>query len=132
MYEDTGELEAERGLYRMEDYAHQTLGFDVQQGRPVRVEKLVSFYTSHDSAINEPLANAEKTVGRFATFDEAIDHLRGLTLPMRFRGLLIEVTFKGGHLRVGAEFDSLNRSMKVGVGDQVREIRSGESHTFDL
>src|SRR5438876_622720 len=50
VYGDSGELEAERGLYRMEDYAHQTLGFDLQQGRPVRVEKLVSFYTSHDEA----------------------------------------------------------------------------------
>src|SRR2546421_10282547 len=46
VYGDSGELEAERGLYRMEDYAQQTLGFDLQQGRPVRVEKLVSFYTS--------------------------------------------------------------------------------------
>ena len=63
---------------------------------------------------------------------KAMDHLRGLTLPMRFRGLLIEVTLEDGRLRVGAEVDSLNRSVKLGVGDQVREIRSGESHTFDL
>src|SRR5260221_13350346 len=48
VYRDSGEMEAERGLYRMEDYAQQTLGFDLQQGQPVRVEKLVSFYTSHD------------------------------------------------------------------------------------
>jgi trehalose/maltose hydrolase-like predicted phosphorylase len=63
---------------------------------------------------------------------KAMDHLRGLTLPMRFRGLLIEVTLEDGRLRVGAEVDSLNRSVKLGVGDQVREIRSGESYTFDL
>jgi trehalose/maltose hydrolase-like predicted phosphorylase len=63
---------------------------------------------------------------------KAIDHLLGLTLPMRFRGLLLEVTLEDGHLRVSAEVDSLNRSVKVGVGDQIREIRSGESHTFDL
>ena len=31
------------------------------------------FYTSHDQAINEPLDNAEKAVGRFGTFDEAFD-----------------------------------------------------------
>jgi len=61
-----------------------------------------------------------------------MDHLRGLTLPMRFRGLLIKVTLEDGRLRVGAEVDSLNRSVKVGVGDQVREIRSGESYIFDL
>jgi len=63
---------------------------------------------------------------------KAMDHLRDLTLPMRFRGLLIKVTLEEGRLRVGAEVDSLNRSVKLGVGDQVREIRSGESHTFDL
>ena len=73
VYLDIDEMSVERGLYRMEDYAHQTLGFDLQQGRPVRVEKLVSFYTSHDQAINEPLANAEKAVERFGTFDEAFD-----------------------------------------------------------
>src|SRR5206468_552619 len=73
VYADAAELEAERGLYRMEDYAQQTLGFDLQQRRPVRVEKVVSFYISHDQAINEPLANAEKAVGRFGTFEEAFD-----------------------------------------------------------
>ena len=62
---------------------------------------------------------------------KAMDHLRGLTLPMRFRGLLIEVTLEDNRLRVDAEVDSLNRSVKLGVGDQVREIRSGESYTFD-
>src|SRR5260370_4695453 len=73
VYRDSGEMEAERGLYRMEDYAQQTLGFDLQQGQPVRVEKLVSFYTSHDQALNEPLTNAEKAVGRFGTFQETFD-----------------------------------------------------------
>ncbi len=76
VYGDAGELEVERGLYQMEDYAHQTLSFDLQQGRPVRVEKLVSFYTSHDQAITEPLTNAEKAVGRFDTFEEAFDRHR--------------------------------------------------------
>jgi trehalose/maltose hydrolase-like predicted phosphorylase len=61
-----------------------------------------------------------------------IKHLRGLTLPMRFRGLLITVTLERGRLRIDAEVDSLNRSVKVGVGNQVRKIRSGESYTFAL
>ena len=76
VYADTGELEAERGLYQMEDYIQQTLGFNLQQGCPVRVEKLVSFYTSRDRAINEPLTNAEKAIGRFSAFDEAFDRHR--------------------------------------------------------
>jgi trehalose/maltose hydrolase-like predicted phosphorylase len=73
VYEAVGELEAKRGLYQMEDYIQQTLDFNLQQGRPVRVEKLVSFYTSRDRAINEPLTNAEKAIGRFGTFDDALD-----------------------------------------------------------
>src|SRR5436305_2589536 len=73
VYGDAGELEARRGRYQMEDYVQQTLGVDLQLGRPVRVEKVVSFYISHDQAINEPLANAEKAVGRFGTFEEAFD-----------------------------------------------------------
>ncbi len=73
VYGDEGELEIERGLYRMEDYAHQTLGFDLQQGQPLRIEKLVAFYTSRDQGINEPLSNAEKAVERFGTFEEAFD-----------------------------------------------------------
>jgi trehalose-phosphatase len=74
VYDDMGELEIERELYRMEDYAQQMLTFDLQQGQPIRIEKLVSFYTSRDRAINEPLTNAEKAVARFSTFDEIFAH----------------------------------------------------------
>ncbi|GAC1464852.1 MAG: trehalose-phosphatase [Ktedonobacteraceae bacterium] len=74
VYGDAGAMETERTLYQMEDYIHQTLSFDLQQKRAVRVEKFVSFYTSHDLAISEPLTNAEKSVVRFGSFDEALDH----------------------------------------------------------
>lgn len=71
VYRDVGELGVRRGHYQMEDYIQQTLSFDLQQGHPVRVEKLIAFYTSRDQAINEPLTNAEKAVVRFGTFDDA-------------------------------------------------------------
>jgi trehalose/maltose hydrolase-like predicted phosphorylase len=71
VYADSGELKAARGRYLLEDYAQQTLGFDLPQGQPVRVEKLVAFYTSRDRAISESLHNAEEAVERFSTFDEA-------------------------------------------------------------
>ncbi|MBV9366947.1 MAG: glycoside hydrolase family 65 protein [Solirubrobacterales bacterium] len=64
-------IEAERSLYQMEDYIQQVLAFDVQEGKPVRVEKLVAFYTSRDRAINEPLGNAGKSVGRYPDFADA-------------------------------------------------------------
>jgi hypothetical protein len=62
-----------------------------------------------------------------------MDQLRDLTLPMRFRGLPIEVALEIDRLRVGAAVDSLNlnRSVTVCVGDQIREIRSGEAHSLD-
>ncbi|MEO9176934.1 MAG: glycosyl hydrolase family 65 protein, partial [Gaiellales bacterium] len=66
------QLEVSRALYQMEDYIQQVVGFDVEQGVPVRVEKLVAFYTSRDRAINEPLTNAGKSVRRYPNFDEAL------------------------------------------------------------
>ena len=44
----------ERSLYQMQDYIHQVLSFEVGQGKPVHVEKMVAFYTSRDHAISCP------------------------------------------------------------------------------
>jgi trehalose/maltose hydrolase-like predicted phosphorylase len=66
-------VEVERGLYQMEDYVQQSLAFDVRQGEPVRVEKMVAFYTSHDRAINETLGAAGKSVARYPSFAEALE-----------------------------------------------------------
>jgi alpha,alpha-trehalase len=66
------QLDVQRSLFQAEDYIQQVVGFDVTQGVPVRVEKLVSFYTSRDRAINEPLTNAGKSVRRYPNFDEAL------------------------------------------------------------
>ena len=66
------QLSTTRSLFQVEDYIQQVLGFDVVQGEPVRVEKLVSLYTSRDRAINEPLTNAGKSVGRYPDFAEAL------------------------------------------------------------
>ena len=65
-------LKVDRSLYQMEDYIQQVLRFDLLEGEPVRVEKLVSLYTSRDRAINEPLTNAGKSVRRYPRFDEAL------------------------------------------------------------
>ncbi len=68
-----GDPEVARALYQMEDYIHQALTFRVERGAPVRVEKMVTFYTSRDRAINEPRTNAEKALGRCSTYDEAFE-----------------------------------------------------------
>src|ERR1035441_7806496 len=66
-------IEVERGLYQMEDYIQQVLAFDVRQGAPARVEKMVAFYTSHDRAINETLGSAGKSAARYPSFAEALE-----------------------------------------------------------
>jgi trehalose/maltose hydrolase-like predicted phosphorylase len=72
--------------------------------------------------------------GALSFAPKAMSQLRDLTLPIRFRGLSLEVALERERLRVSAAVDSLNlnRSETVGVGDQLREIRAGEAHIFDL
>src|SRR5919199_1195595 len=55
IYKEDELLTPRRSLYRMEDYIHEVLPFEVEEGVPVRVEKMVAFHTSRDNAINEPL-----------------------------------------------------------------------------
>ncbi len=72
VFDDDEQIDVQRSLYQMEDYIQQVVGFDLREGRPLRVEKLVSFYTSRDRAINEPLGNAGKSCARYPNFEEAL------------------------------------------------------------
>src|SRR5918993_1776914 len=74
VYRGDERLDAACSLYQMQDYIHQVLAFEVKEKQPVHVEKMVAFYTSRDAAINEPLVNAGKAVGRYGTFAEAFEH----------------------------------------------------------
>jgi trehalose/maltose hydrolase-like predicted phosphorylase/beta-phosphoglucomutase-like phosphatase (HAD superfamily) len=67
------ELTVERSIDQMQDYIQQSLEFEMDQNEPVRVEKVVSLYTSRDRAINEPLSNAVKSVTRYPAFAEAFE-----------------------------------------------------------
>jgi trehalose-phosphatase len=66
------ELRMDRETYQTEDYVQQVLSFDVEQGVPLRVEKLMALYTSRDRAISEPLDSASRSVARYTDFDEAL------------------------------------------------------------
>ena len=55
----------------MEDYIQQVLAFDVRQGVAVRVEKMVTFFTSRDPAISDTLAKAGTSALRYVGFEEA-------------------------------------------------------------
>jgi trehalose/maltose hydrolase-like predicted phosphorylase len=65
-------LEVARSLYQMEDYIQQVLTFDVQQANPVRVEKMISLFTSHDNAITETLTAAGQHVSHYPDFAAAL------------------------------------------------------------
>ncbi len=73
VYRGAQELEVGRTVHQMQDYIQQSLVFEMEQKVPVRVEKLVSLYTSRDRAINEPMANAGKSVHRYPAFAEAFE-----------------------------------------------------------
>ncbi|MGH3875060.1 MAG: glycoside hydrolase family 65 protein [Pseudonocardiaceae bacterium] len=72
VFSDSAPLEVARSLYQMEDYIQQVLAFDVEQGSPVRVEKMISLFTSRDNAITETLAAAGKHVARYPDFAAAL------------------------------------------------------------
>ncbi|MGI8651081.1 MAG: glycoside hydrolase family 65 protein [Rubrobacter sp.] len=65
-------LPVDRELFQMSDYVHQVLTFEAEEGTPIRVEKMVGFYTSYDHAITEPLTNAGQSARRFGTFSETL------------------------------------------------------------
>ena len=73
VYGERGIVDADRSLYQMQDYIHQVLSFEVREKEPMRVEKMVAFYTSLSHAINEALVNVGKAIGRYPTFAEAFE-----------------------------------------------------------
>jgi trehalose/maltose hydrolase-like predicted phosphorylase len=65
-------LAVERSLCQMEDYIQQVLAFDVRQGAPVRVEKMLTLSTSRDAATSDTLAKAGTSALRQPDFGEAL------------------------------------------------------------
>ena len=60
------------------------------------------------------------------------ERLDGMSLSMQFRGVPLQLSLKDGELSVAAERDGVSRPVKVGLGDEVRELRAGDSATFTL
>jgi trehalose/maltose hydrolase-like predicted phosphorylase len=59
-----------------------------------------------------------------------VGNLDGLSFPMRFRGMPLEIKLEGDRLTVAAQSDGISQPIRVGVGDTVREVKAGESFTF--
>ena len=73
VFRGDGQVQVERRLYQMEDYIQQVLAFDVRQGEPTRVEKLVTFFTSRDPAVSDTLAKATTSVARHTDFGASFE-----------------------------------------------------------
>jgi trehalose/maltose hydrolase-like predicted phosphorylase len=66
-------VDVQRSLFQTEDYIQQVVACDARAGEPVRVEKMVAFYTSRDRAISETLGSAGESAGRYPGFVEALE-----------------------------------------------------------
>ena len=51
---------------------------------------------------------------------------------MQFRGTPIRVTLADGGLTIAVHAEGFSRPIRVAVGDEVRELRAGDQHTFAL
>jgi trehalose/maltose hydrolase-like predicted phosphorylase len=60
------------------------------------------------------------------------DELDGLSLPLAFRGTPIRVTLEGGQLTVAALGDGFSPRIRVGVGEDVRELGPDERCVFTV
>jgi trehalose/maltose hydrolase-like predicted phosphorylase len=54
------------------------------------------------------------------------DRLDGLTFPMQFRGTSIRVSISGDELTVRILAEGYSRPVRIGIGDEVRELAAGE------
>ena len=61
-----------------------------------------------------------------------VGNLDGLSFPMRFRGMPLEIKLEGDTLTVAAQSDGFSQPIRVGVGDTVREVKAGESFAFGI
>lgn len=60
------------------------------------------------------------------------DKLNGLSFSMRFRDTPMDVALKDNKLTVTTQADGFNDHLKIGVGDEVHDIETGETSTFSL
>jgi trehalose/maltose hydrolase-like predicted phosphorylase len=60
------------------------------------------------------------------------DRLDCLSLPMQFRGTSIRVRIEGSELTVEVPADGFSLPVRVGVGDDVRELRAGDRCKFNV
>jgi trehalose/maltose hydrolase-like predicted phosphorylase len=73
VFRDGELIPVRRTLHQMEDYIQQGAAFDVREGVPTRVEKMVAFYTSRDPAVSDTLLRAARSAARQSDFPAAFE-----------------------------------------------------------
>jgi trehalose-phosphatase len=73
---------------------------------------------------------AEIREGALVFEPRLLERLDGLRLPMQFRGTPITVGIHGSELTVQVPRDGSSPPVRVGVGDDVRELSAGDRSTF--
>ncbi|MGM0574134.1 MAG: glycoside hydrolase family 65 protein [Myxococcota bacterium] len=73
LYDDDGPLGASREIRHVSGDVAEVLGFQVREGHPVRVEKVVALYTSRGHAIHEPRHEARRAVRRATRFGRLLN-----------------------------------------------------------
>ena len=58
--------------------------------------------------------------------------LEGLSFAMQFQGTPLLVMLADGRLTIAAHHEGVSSPIRVGVGDDVRELSAGERRTFEL
>ena len=69
---DGDDVEAERRLVERPGYVAQEAAAELEQGRPLTVEKIVALSTSRDDAISEPAQSARWHVQHAPSFAELL------------------------------------------------------------
>jgi trehalose/maltose hydrolase-like predicted phosphorylase len=60
------------------------------------------------------------------------DRLDGLSFPMQFRGTSIRVSISGDELTVQTLAENFSRPVRIGIGDEVRELAAGQEWVAPL
>jgi Trehalose and maltose hydrolases (possible phosphorylases) len=85
-----------RDVYRTADGVGHQLQVDIESGRPVTVDKLVTVYTSRDAAVSDPGLEAVQQLERLGAFDEVLDdHI----LAWRHLWQRFHISLSGKHAR---------------------------------
>ena len=109
---------ADRKQHQSPGFVSQVLAFDVQEGVPTTVDKVVTLYTSRDHAISEPGRAARSWVPRLGTFDELLES----------HSLAWDLLWERFHLKTGADdYEAMVLNLH-----QFHLLQTVSKHTIDL